>query len=132
MASAFCPQCGTARTGPFRFCRSCGLDFEGLPAAAEHSLAPPRAAPVTPAAALLTAGNLVTYRLLALIAWMGSALFLGWLALLQLSDASASRLNDGTLTLLAAWNLLMAALVVYGAIRIHRSVRRSSYASAVR
>ncbi len=28
MATALCPNCGTARTGSFRFCRSCGLDFD--------------------------------------------------------------------------------------------------------
>lgn len=31
----FCPQCGTGRTGSFRFCRNCQFDFEGtVPAAA--------------------------------------------------------------------------------------------------
>lgn len=28
MATALCPTCGTARTGSFRYCRSCGLDFD--------------------------------------------------------------------------------------------------------
>src|SRR3990172_5057684 len=28
MANEFCPQCGTARTGAFRFCRSCQFDFD--------------------------------------------------------------------------------------------------------
>jgi hypothetical protein len=27
----FCPNCGNARTGAFRFCRSCGFDFDGRP-----------------------------------------------------------------------------------------------------
>lgn len=26
--AAYCPRCGTARAGGFRFCRSCGLDFD--------------------------------------------------------------------------------------------------------
>lgn len=28
--SSFCPKCGTQRTGSFRFCRSCGYDFDGV------------------------------------------------------------------------------------------------------
>ena len=30
MSAEFCPQCGSQRTGSFRFCRSCGLDFDAL------------------------------------------------------------------------------------------------------
>ena len=30
MAPEFCPQCGTARVGQFRFCRSCQFDFDTL------------------------------------------------------------------------------------------------------
>jgi hypothetical protein len=28
MFSTFCPTCGTRRVGGFRFCRSCGFDFD--------------------------------------------------------------------------------------------------------
>src|SRR5687767_6124954 len=28
--SEFCPQCGAARVGAFRFCRTCRLDFDAL------------------------------------------------------------------------------------------------------
>ena len=28
LATETCPICGTGRTGSFRFCRSCGLDFD--------------------------------------------------------------------------------------------------------
>jgi hypothetical protein len=28
MVTALCPTCGAARTGSFRFCRSCGWDFD--------------------------------------------------------------------------------------------------------
>ncbi len=31
MTSEFCPQCGVARTGAFRYCRSCQFDFESAP-----------------------------------------------------------------------------------------------------
>jgi hypothetical protein len=32
MFSTFCPKCGTRRVGAFRFCRSCGFDFDTVPA----------------------------------------------------------------------------------------------------
>ena len=28
MATALCPTCGAARTGSFRYCRTCGYDFD--------------------------------------------------------------------------------------------------------
>jgi len=28
VATTYCPKCGTPRVGSFRFCRSCGLDFD--------------------------------------------------------------------------------------------------------
>jgi hypothetical protein len=28
MFTTFCPKCGTRRVGAFRFCRSCGFDFD--------------------------------------------------------------------------------------------------------
>lgn len=48
MATEFCPRCGYARTGSFRFCRSCGLDFDLLPGQPGGQPEPkPRAAPTT-------------------------------------------------------------------------------------
>lgn len=45
MAAEFCPSCGTARVGSFRFCRSCAFDFDTLtaPAAAQPAVGPPPA-----------------------------------------------------------------------------------------
>jgi hypothetical protein len=40
MSSTFCPHCGTPRVGFFRFCRSCGFDFDTIPAT--HASVPPR------------------------------------------------------------------------------------------
>jgi hypothetical protein len=51
MAGEFCPRCGAARTGAFKFCRGCGFDFEGgvgfaamkpppIPAASSAALLP--------------------------------------------------------------------------------------------
>ena len=45
--STVCPQCGTPRVGQFRFCRSCGLDYDHLPATTP---APPSIPPATPPA----------------------------------------------------------------------------------
>jgi endonuclease YncB( thermonuclease family) len=48
----FCPQCGTRRTGYFRFCGRCGFDFDELrigPAPdANEPTAPPKSEPTTP------------------------------------------------------------------------------------
>jgi hypothetical protein len=38
--SEFCPRCGTRRTGAFRFCRSCGLDFDDQTQLAQSAIAP--------------------------------------------------------------------------------------------
>lgn len=58
MAAEFCPRCGRARTGAFRFCRDCGFDFDTATATARMpvpsatpdspmSPAPPQAAPMS-------------------------------------------------------------------------------------
>jgi micrococcal nuclease len=39
----FCPRCGSARVGAFRFCRSCGFDFD---AQATQPSSPPASVPV--------------------------------------------------------------------------------------
>jgi hypothetical protein len=134
----FCPKCGTPRTGTFRFCRTCGLDFDALPAAPTVVPQPP-AAPMTgtahiaapisvtsPAATPTSGTDPATYRLLAMLAWLLSALFIGWLALVQLGYAGTI-LDNGSLALLGGWNLVMAALMVFGVVRLHRSTRRASY-----
>ena len=40
MAKEFCPQCGSARTGSFRFCRSCGFDYDEADAQVAQSASP--------------------------------------------------------------------------------------------
>ena len=44
--SEFCPQCGSARTGAFRFCRQCRFDYDGV-APTEAPIAQPVAKPST-------------------------------------------------------------------------------------
>ena len=44
--SEFCPQCGSARTGAFRFCRQCRFDFDGV-APSPVPIAQPVAKPST-------------------------------------------------------------------------------------
>ena len=39
MLETSCPKCGTRRVGAFRFCLSCGLDFDLVPAI--HAPVPP-------------------------------------------------------------------------------------------
>lgn len=41
MAGDFCPKCGAQRVGEFRFCRSCGFDFDALPAPTVVDAPPP-------------------------------------------------------------------------------------------
>ena len=48
MATASCPTCGTARTGSFRYCRSCGFDFDA-PASDAPTPPPAAASPVADA-----------------------------------------------------------------------------------
>ena len=46
----FCPQCGTRRTGYFRFCGRCGFDFDdlGIGPVIEASAHRPGPEPTTP------------------------------------------------------------------------------------
>jgi hypothetical protein len=56
MPTEFCPRCGTARTGAFRFCRSCQFDFEGQGPEADPVIEPswsvvprpPASTPISP------------------------------------------------------------------------------------
>ena len=52
MATEFCPGCRTARTGSFRYCRSCGFDFDatsGFPPATSSTDPPVHAPTAAPA-----------------------------------------------------------------------------------
>lgn len=44
MATEFCPKCGTARAGSYRFCRSCGLDLDVTPSASAAPVPTPQLA----------------------------------------------------------------------------------------
>ena len=48
MAQEFCPRCGMARTGSFRFCRSCQFDFEANPPVVQAAITPPPSAAPAP------------------------------------------------------------------------------------
>lgn len=132
VGTSFCPSCGTARTGAFRFCRACGLDLETL--SAPPPAVPPPAAPAAGSAWTAAPGGLLaatrsdpaTLRLLTVLAWLGSSVCTGWLALVQFGFVGT--LDDpGSLLAMAAWNALIALLVGYGAIRLSRATRPSSF-----
>ena len=126
MASSFCPKCGTPRAGAFRFCRTCGLDLDAIPST-------PSAAPVgwsaqvtVPPGVAAAGTDPATYRLLTMLAWLASAIALAWLGLIQLGFVG-TLIDDGSLGPVAIWNLLMAVLIGYGAVRLQRSPKRSSF-----
>jgi len=48
MAEEFCPRCGTARVGSFRYCRSCGFDFDAEGSSAPDATAPPTGKAASP------------------------------------------------------------------------------------
>ncbi len=55
MASTFCPKCGTPRVAAFRYCRSCGLDYDAIDGRGTSQAPPPSIiapAPVAPSASL--------------------------------------------------------------------------------
>lgn len=49
MSSQYCPQCGTARLGAFRFCRTCRFDFDSEATIAQESPPPPPPVVMAPA-----------------------------------------------------------------------------------
>ncbi len=124
--AAFCPRCGAARAGAFRFCRGCGLDLDAQAAPASAPQSAPAWTPPAPAPAPAAGADAATYRLLTMLAWLACALFTGWLGLVQLGNVGTI-LDSGSLAALGGWNLAMAALVVFGAVRLQRSERRGSF-----
>ena len=80
MATGSCPNCGTARVGSFRYCRSCGLDYDAevpkAPTPAPAVLTPvPEAAPVVlpiaDDAQQQPAGDVIVIQVLQLKLWAG-------------------------------------------------------------
>ncbi|MFZ5855109.1 MAG: hypothetical protein ACOYXS_11570 [Chloroflexota bacterium] len=138
MAAEFCPQCRTSRTGAFRYCRSCGFDYDAgevltRPAAASDTApgraqsfseryrrpagvqpAEPPAQPTLAVPSALGQQAANTPALLAGAAWIASAAFMGYLALLQLGYANVSP----ELGSLALWNGLTAAITLYFGARL--------------
>lgn len=136
--TSFCPNCGTKRIGALRYCRSCGFDFEtgevltrpeAAPGAAPgHAQsfseryrgttggqpAEPPAQPTLAAPTALGRQAANTLALLAGTAWIASAAFMGYLALLQLGYANLMP----ELGSLALWNGVTAAITLYFAARM--------------
>jgi hypothetical protein len=67
-----------------------------------------------------------TLRLLTSLAWMACGLLTGFLAFVQLGFVGTI-LDDGSLTALAAWNGIVAAAVLYGAVKLLSATQRPSF-----
>jgi hypothetical protein len=104
-AGGFCPQCRTPRVGTYRYCASCGFDYGAI-------------GPAGPQRAERTDAGAVTPALLAGIAWILSAVLMGYLALLQLGYANIAGTD---LRSLALWNGLSAAITLYFGARMLRN-----------
>jgi len=124
MASAFCPRCGTPRAGSFRFCRSCGLDFDDVPSSAgptDKGVPPGATTPTVPPMSDNPAARFGG------VAWILCAALTGYLALLQLGAAqtlAALGLDQGDLQTYAAWNGIAAVVtVVFGVRLLQRPTR---------
>ncbi len=118
MAGEFCPRCGTARVGQFRYCRACQFDFDALPPSSVAPIAQSfseryRSAPVPPQAPATTqAAGSNTVAQAAGIAWLLTAAATGYLALLQFGVVG-TLFDDGTYQAYAFWNGIAAALTAY-------------------
>jgi hypothetical protein len=142
MAREFCPQCGNARTGSFRFCRSCGFDFDATPegtplpavlttpAIADEPLATQTSpnplthvAPIQPAPTQAGSNATTNVPLLGGIAWIVCAALTGYLAYQQWTFGSATSSSEMTGT--ATWNAVAAAVTLYFGARLIASPSRS-------
>jgi endonuclease YncB( thermonuclease family) len=85
--SEFCPQCGSERTGAFRFCRHCRFDFDRV-ATESSAVVGPLAAPIVrrPIASRLTGRQ-----------WLGAgvAIFVGLGAIGSLTNSSVPAAGSG-------------------------------------
>ena len=143
MASSFCPSCGTPRTGNFRFCRKCGLDFDALApeprvagpvvTAAPSAIAPP---PTALASQKDARGQPASNQLAIAggVAWIISAALIAYLALLQLGLAGQLQsfgLGDQGLTATAIWNGFAAIVTLYFGARLLRQPSREALGGSV-
>lgn len=123
MATGFCPRCGEPRLGGFQFCRKCGLDFNSPEVRAHVAPLPPQVSPTfwsqpqptghSSTKAIETAGG---------IAWIVSAMFTGYLALVQVGFASSGlgALSGlvNTLSFDATFNGVTAVVTLYFGARL--------------
>ncbi len=135
--AAFCPSCGTRRLGSFRFCRSCGFDFDmsashapgGPPLATAAGATGPTSAPPPPARAApaTVAGPRNDLAIFAGVAWLAAAAATAFLAFLQWDVSrtlAGAGFADQGISAYAIANAVGALLTAYFGARCLRSPTR--------
>lgn len=118
---SICSRCGAPRQGQERFCPRCGLDYWSIGPTGEMA---PAATPV------VTKPN-DTIGLLAGLAWIGSALGIGYLAFLQLQYAGTGFADADDVMLLAGWNGVSAAITLFFGAKLILGVDRRFLVSSI-
>ena len=117
---ATCIRCGAARQGTERFCPRCGLDYWSVGPGGEVATPP-----------IDTKKPNETIGLIAGLAWIGSALAIGYLAFLQLQYAGLGLPDSDDAMGLATWNGVSAAITVFFGARLILGVDRRFLVSAI-
>lgn len=120
-AQEFCPQCGNARIGAFRFCRSCGFDYDSSP--------PPNSVP-RPAAPIANTGARPGVFSMAGALWLVVAALNLFVLLLLAAALAVDGFDAGGLLGLALGALLVLLAFAVGTRLLRAPTRPNAYRSA--